>query len=205
MKAKIVSFSRTFARETSANEAIIMKFLAYKTRRSTNLRDELMWYYASTKELASKFPFISASAIDANIRKLHESGKLMVANHNKWTRDRTRWFSVTAPTIDDVERDLIKFDEAVAVKHGVTAAVLMFNLEHWIKRKLKKSTGTDVSHMMSPTALGDLLPFSASTIKSSLDYLVTKGMIIKTSTTKPEYTLPPDRILALRREAMLRK
>ena len=205
MKPKIISFSRTFARNNSVNEAIILKYLGYKTRKSTNERDGRKWYYASTKGLAKQFPYLSPSAIDTNIRKMDAKCKLEVSNYNRMLIDRTRWFSVTAPAIDDVERHLIKFDQAVAVKHGVTAAVLMFNLEYWIKRKLKKANGAEVNHVMSPALLATIQPFSASTIKDNLHYLVTEGLIIKTSPTKPEYTLPPDRLLALRREAKLAK
>jgi DNA-binding HxlR family transcriptional regulator len=48
------------------------------------------------------------------------------------------------------------------------------------------------------------LPFSESTIKATLKTLVEKGVILKTSKTKPEYTLPPNEMMDLRREAKLK-
>ena len=203
-RPKIHSFSRSFAQEHTVNEAVILKYLAYKVERSKNWRDGKQWYYGSTKALQKQFPYISASAIDANIRKMGQTPMLEIGCFNQWRQDKTRWFHVPKEFRNAVESDLIKFDPEDAAHHGVTAAVLLHNLRYWLRRKLKKSQDINVSHEMSPVALSKLLPFSESTIKATLKTLVDKGVILKTSKTKPEYTLPPNEMQDLRREAKLK-
>ncbi len=201
---KFHSFSRSFAQEHTVNEAVILKYLAYKVGRSNNWRQEKQWYYGSTKKLQEKIPYISSSAIDANIRKMGKKPILEIGNHNKWRQDKTRWFHVPKEARNAVASDLIKFDHEDAVHHGIPAAVLLFNLRYFIKLKLRKSQDTNVVHEMSPAALSNLLPFSESTIKAKLKTLEKKGVILKTSKTKPEYTLPPSEMQGLRREAKLK-
>ena len=209
---KFPSFSRSFAQEHTVNEAVILKYLAYKVGRSKNWHDEKQWYYGSTKELQEKMPYISSSAIDANIRKMGKTPRLVIGNYNPWKQDKTRWFHVPKETRNALESDTIYFDADDAVHHGITAAVLLYNLRYKIKEKLEKSDDTNVAHEMSPAALcgidpntGEIvLPFSESTIKATLKTLVEKGVILKTSKTKPEYTLPPNEMMDLRREAKLK-
>lgn len=209
---KFPSFSRSFAQEHTVTEAVILKHLAYKVGRSKNWRDDKQWFYESTKELQKKFPYFSSSAIDANIRKMGKKPILEIGNYNPWKQDRTRWFHVPKEFRNAVESDTITFNSDDAVHHKITAAVLLHNLRHNLKRKLKKSEGTNVVHEMSPAVLSkikpttgrSILPFSESTIKATLKTLVEKGVILKTSTTKPEYTLPPSEMQDLRREAKLK-
>ncbi len=209
---KFPSFSRSFAQEHTVNEAVILKYLAYKVGRSKNWRDEKKWYYGSTKALQKQFPYFSSSAIDANIRRMGEKPVLEIGNFNPWTQDRTRWFHVPKEFRNAVESDTIAFNSDDAVHHGITAAVLLHNLRYNLKEKLKKSQDANVVHEMSPAALSkiqpkkgrSILPFSESTIKATLKALVEKGVILKTSTTKPEYTLPPSEMQDLRREAKLK-
>lgn len=203
-RRKIHSFSRSFAQDHSVKEAVILKYVAYKVCRSNNWRDEKQWYYGSTKELQEKLPYISSSAIDANIRKMGETPMLEIGNYNHWNQDRTRWFHVPKEYQNAATSDLISFDSDDAVHHGIPAAVLLFNLRYFIKLKLRKSQDTNVVHEMSPAALSNLLPFSESTIKATLNALVEKGVILKTSETKPEYILPPSEMQDLRREAKLK-
>jgi hypothetical protein len=209
---KFPSFSRSFAQEHTVNEAVILKYLAYKVGHSKNWRDGKQWFYGSTKALKKTFPYISASAIDANIRKLGKTPMLEIGNYNHWSQDKTRWFHVPKEARNAAMRDTITFESDDAVHHGIPAAVLLHNLRHNLRRKLKKSEGTNVVHEMSPAVLSkikpttgrSILPFSESTIKATLKVLVIKGVILKTSKTKPEYTLPPNEMQDLRREAKLK-
>ncbi len=212
-RRKYPSFSRSFAQDHSVNEAVILKYLAYKVNRSNNWRDDKQWYFGSTKALQKQFPYISASAIDANIRKMGKKPILEIGNYNPWKQDRTRWFHVPKVTRDEVFKGkMIRFESDDAVHHGITAAVLLHNLRHNLKKELKKSDDTNVAHEMSPAALSKIqpktgmsfLPFSESTIKATLKALVEKGVILKTFITKPEYTLPPIEMQDLRREAKLK-
>ncbi|GEP43077.1 hypothetical protein BGE01nite_23680 [Brevifollis gellanilyticus] len=149
-------------------------------------------------------PYLSPSAIDANIRKLKAKEVLEIGCYNKWKQDRTRWFHVPAHIRNEVDKDLVSFDPNDARTHGVPAAVLLFNLRYWIKKELKKATDTNVAHEMSPSELNRHLPFSVSTIKSALKTLEKAGAIIRTSKNMSEYSLPPGEMQQLRREAKLK-
>jgi Fe2+ or Zn2+ uptake regulation protein len=120
-----------------------------------------------------------------------EAAKLIeIGKFNKWAHDRTQWFHVPQPNLDDAEKDLIMFDVKVAVAHGLPEAVLITNLRYFLHQKLKKMKGP-YEHEMSPTTLATLLPFfSKQTIKRALTTLKKAGLIIKVSKTKPIYTLP---------------
>ncbi|MBK8037625.1 MAG: hypothetical protein IPK22_10870 [Verrucomicrobiaceae bacterium] len=208
---KFPSFSRSFAQEHTVTEAVILKHLAYKVGRSKNWRDDKQWFYESTKELQKKFHTLALPP-STRISGRWAKAILEIGNYNPWKQDRTRWFHVPKEFRNAVESDTITFNSDDAVHHKITAAVLLHNLRHNLKRKLKKSEGTNVVHEMSPAVLSkikpttgrSILPFSESTIKATLKTLVEKGVILKTSTTKPEYTLPPSEMQDLRREAKLK-
>ncbi len=198
------SFSKSFALAHTVHEAVILKHLAYKVAHSNKWRNDKQWYYDSTKELAKKMPYLSPSAIDSNIRKLGKKPALEIGCFNKWKQDKTRWFHVPIETRNQVDKDLIRFDPDDAQAHGISAAVLLFNLRFWIKKKLKKATDTNVAHEMSPSALSKHLPYSISTIKAALKTLEKAGAIVRTSPTKSEFSLPPFEMQQLRREAKLK-
>lgn len=199
------SFSRTFAREHSVNEAVILKFVAAKVRKSNNIQDEKPWYYNPISKIAEMIPAISAAAIDANLVKMEKKGLVEFGNFNKMPQDRTRWYHVPKPFVKDVEKDLITFDVRIAMKQGIPASVIYHNLKYWLQTELAKTKGTDVAHEMSPTKLKEILPFSEAAIKKALAKLVKDNLILKTSATKPEYTLPQDELNALRLESKLRE
>ena len=64
------SFSKTLAEVHGISEAIVLKFLAHKTRRSTNIRDEKQWYYDSLDNLREKIPYLGRSTIDDVVKSL---------------------------------------------------------------------------------------------------------------------------------------
>ena len=199
------SFSRSFAHQNSVNEAVILKFIAAKVRSSNNIKDDKQWYFGPIKDIAKKIPAISSSAIDANLVKMEKKGHVEFGNGNKLSFDRTRWYHVPEPFVNDVENDLITFDIRVAQDHGIPTAAIYHNLRYWLQTQMRKTKGIDVTQEMSPTKLAGVLPFSQAGIKKALAHLVEKGLIIKTSATKPEYTLPHDALQALRLETKLRE
>lgn len=195
------SFSKTFAEQHGVTEAIVLKHLAHKTRRSANIRDDKQWYYDSLDELMVKMPYLGRSTIDDAVNSLAGKGMLEIGNYNGRAYDRTRWFHVPEEHWDAVEERNIYFHATDAEAHGVTAAVLMFNLEYWLKRRLRAGKET---HSMDLKKLADKLPFKVSTTKAALSRLVAAGPIVKVPGKRSEYAFPPDRMRTLREKARLR-
>lgn len=190
------SFSRSFAKDHGATAAVLMKFLAYKVRRSKNRRDEKFWFFNSARKIAAKLPYFSASTISAQVKALEKKGLLEIGNYNKWKQDRTQWFHVTEEVAQQVKADLISFDANVAREHGVLAAVLHYNLFYFIRLKVKKKVKAP-QKSMSPKLLATLLPFCESAIKKALKKLVGGGLIGKCKGSRATYTLPQADLVTL--------
>lgn len=195
------SFSKIFADQHGVSEAIVLKHLAHKTRRSGNIRDDKQWYYDPLDELQVKMPYLGRTAIDDAVKSLAAKSMLEIGNYNERAYDRTRWYHVPEEFWEAVEERRINFYAHEAETHGVTAAVLMFNLEYWLKRKLRAGKDT---HSMDLKNLEERLSFKVSTMKAALSRLVDAGAIIKVPGKRSEYAFPPDRMRSLRERARLR-
>lgn len=196
------SFSRSFAADHGATAAMLLKFIAYKVSRSQNKRDGRAWYFDSAKKISARFPYLSASTISSQVKSLEAKGLLEIGNYNLWKRDRTQWFHVTEEVAERVNADQISFDANAAKDHGVLAAVLHYNLVHFIRLRVKKKVKAKSevkapNHVMSPKLLATLLPFSESAIKKALKKLVDAGLIVKCVGSRATYTLPAADLLTL--------
>ena len=184
-------FPRAIAKVYGAKAATVLRHLAHKVRKSTKERDGKRWTYNPLTELSKKsFPYIPPSTLGVLLKEMEAVKLIEIGKFNKWAHDRTQWFHVPQPNLDDAEKDLIMFDVKVAVAHGLPEAVLITNLRYFLTSKVLKKK-PPYEHEMSPTALATLLPmFSKQTIKRALTTLKKAGLIIKVSKTKPIYTLP---------------
>jgi len=196
-KLKPHYFSRKFAEEHGVKEAIVLKFLAHKVRRSKNVRNDKKWFFDPIRELAHRYPYIPKSTMDKILKRLESKKLLEIDNFNRRRYDRTGWYTVPQDALDAVEkRPLIKVDVEVANELGIPAGVLIENLRYWVEtkaKKRKKGDTTAVYHEMSPARLAIDLPcFAPSTIKRALKALVESSVprIVKHPTLKATYTLP---------------
>jgi hypothetical protein len=142
-----------------------MQHLAYKIRRSKNVRDGKQWHYNSAKKLQAKLPYLSPSTISAQVKSLQVKTLLEIGNYNKWKRDKTQWYHITPQIQVTVWDDPIKFDAEVAKEVGILPAVLHFNLYYHIRLQCRKKIESP-KHMMSPQDLAiKWLPYSEPAIK----------------------------------------
>ena len=163
------------------------------------MRDGRYWHYNPAKKLQRKLPYLSPSTISATVKALEGKGLLEIGNYNKRKNDKTHWYHVTRPISGEVETDLISFDAEVAEKVGVTAAVIHFNLCHFIRRQVQKKV-KHPQHTMSPQELAkEHLPlFSESAIKKALAKLVKEKLIVKLKKPRSTYCLPEEDLVILR-------
>ena len=182
------SFNGQLAQQLGITDAIVLKYMAARTRSSTNVRGGKNWFYMTGDDLAMKFPYISKSGVEKAIKRLRAEKCIEIANFNKLPFDMTRWFHVPQEYQDASEEKPIVFDVDVAVAHGVPAAVLLHNYRYHTEKN-----GSE--HRMSPAALNQYLPFlSKPTIKRALKKLRAANLIpqIRTGASKAELDAESD-------------
>jgi hypothetical protein len=179
--AQIHSFSRTIAKEHGEKAAVLLQYLAHHVSKSKHLHGGKKWFYKTLDDLAVVFPYIKRSTIHAILQKLSkENGPLVIGDYNKKGYDRTNWFAFR----DDNFRKQAQSSKPVyfqvedAVEHGIVAAVLLGNLEHWV-RENRKTDPAYTWHAMSPRELAKHLPFPKTTLQTALANLV-EANVIKT-------------------------
>jgi hypothetical protein len=197
---KRLSFSRALAGEIQekkkkaakdgraghgAHEAIVLKYLAYRSR-TTKRKDGRKGFYMTLREVAAKFPFIGKTSVGNVVHRLKEFAMLTIWNGNKWRTDKTFWYDVPLDVRDAAEEDIIYFDLSMATAHGVPAAVVHCNFEYWRQQAEENNEAQEM--LMSPASLSRVLPFSEDTIKRALADLVEAKVLVKTNDTKPIYS-----------------
>lgn len=205
MNKNIHSFPRQIARDHTITAAILFQFIATKVQRSKNIRNGKKWFYDSAAKIQKRYSYIKTSTIHENVRRLEKAKLLEIDSFNPWPPDRTLWYHVPDEHLAAAGIKRISFDKTNVEKYGIAGAVLLFNLRHWLKMRLKKTNDLTVMRKMSPKLLRKHLPFSEATIKSKLEELVTSGAVLKPDVNKPEYTLPEVEMRDLRLKAMLKK
>lgn len=170
-------FSRKVASEKGIKEALLLGFLAYKTKTSKNRRNEKAWYYDSLDAIQKRFPYMKRSAIGDALKVLAtEEGTLQVGKFNRMKADRTQWFHVPKETRAMVEKDLIALDVEIATRLGMAEGIL---IEH-IRYRSKKEPEV----LLQPAVLHQKLPFlSKSTIKRAIKQLIDAGCVEKVEST----------------------
>src|SRR5579862_4261666 len=172
------SFSRKLAREIQqrkrvknskakhgAHEAIVLKYLANRVRESRKCVGGKQWYYATVRDLQTRFPYLTKSTIGEIIRRLKELGYCEIERHNLRKYDRTFWYHVPEKVRHAAEDDVIYFESATAQQVGVVAAVIHSNFSYWIGK-------CEEGVKMSPADLRVVLPFSVDAIKRAIKTLV---------------------------------
>ena len=167
---QVHSFSRTIAQEHGEKAAVLLQYLAHHVSKSKHLHDGRKWFYKTLDDLAAVFPYLKRSTIHDTLQKLGKAnGPLMIGAYNKKGYDRTCWYAFR----DDNLRKTAQSSKPVyfrvddAVKYGIVAAVLLGNLEHWIRENRK--TGPTIH--LAPCIAGELakhLPFSKATMQRAL-------------------------------------
>lgn len=195
------SFSRTFAKKHSINEAIVLEEIVFRIQATANVRNGKRWFYDTLDELQKKLPYLGRSTIDDLVQKLESKKLLEIGNYNKASYDQTRWFHVPEEHWEAANDQKVWFRPADAKAHGVPAALLMFNLEYWLIENIKAGSGE--THKMSPTDLAKGLPLSVSTIKATLTDLVKVGVLVKVAGKHSEYAFAPERMRDIQTQALL--
>ena len=115
------SFDIAVAVKYGVNEAIFIRniywWMVKNKANRKHFYDGRTWTYNSMKAFTELFPFWSENQIRHTIRKLSESGALIIGNYNKASFDRTQWYSLSDNVMEmlrceDSQLHLSKFPNA---------------------------------------------------------------------------------------------
>ena len=92
-------FDVEVAKEVGVNAAIIYENISYwvnhNAKNGKNLKDGLFWTYATQKDIAAQFDYLSVKQVRTALEKLEESGYIKTGSFNKHGYDRTTWYTIT--------------------------------------------------------------------------------------------------------------
>ncbi len=91
------SFDTEVAEKVGVNAAIIYANIVYwclkNKANNDNYYDENYWTYNSVKAWKELFPYLGESQIKTALKRLEESGLILVGNYNSDKYNHTKWFS----------------------------------------------------------------------------------------------------------------
>lgn len=95
--------------------AVIIYNIRYWLRKNVankkHQHDGRYWTYNSVKAFSDLFPYLTEKQIYSRLKKLEDSGYLIVGNYNKVGYDQTKWYSIN-------EEEFKTFKEAPILPHG---------------------------------------------------------------------------------------
>lgn len=166
-------FSRPFAKAHGVTEAILVRYLANRIRKSKTKREDKKWFYNPITKLAEQWPYFGRSTIADALKRLKKAGVIEVGRFNKFKQDRTQWYSASQEVLDAVEEDIIYFDAGVAADHGVCAGVIILNFVALLKSlpwAMLRFSATEYSRVV---------PFSVSAIRNALNSMITAKLLMR--------------------------
>lgn len=96
---EIHSFMVDIATKYGIAEAILLGYfyhwITVHEKNETNFYDGRYWTYDSERTLVDKMPYIPKTTMHRLIKKLVDSGLLLTGNYNKFSYDKTKWFSLS--------------------------------------------------------------------------------------------------------------
>lgn len=92
-------FEVKVATEVGVNAAIVYENIAYwvkhNEKQGKNLKEGVHWMYATQKELAEQFEYLSIKQVRTALEKLEEHGFIRTGSFNRHGYDRTTWYTIT--------------------------------------------------------------------------------------------------------------
>ena len=91
------SFDTEIAEKVGVNAAIIYQNIVFWTEKNKaneiNFYDGRYWTYNSVSAWKKLFPYMGHSQIKTAIKKLENSGLIVVGNYNESAYNHTKWFA----------------------------------------------------------------------------------------------------------------
>ena len=102
--------------EIGLNEAIILQQIHYWLNQSNHNHDGKKWIYNTYDDWNKQFPFWSVMTIRRTITSLEKQNLILIANYNKASFDKTRWYSINYPVVESVNRRCVQNEQTICSK-----------------------------------------------------------------------------------------
>lgn len=192
-------YSRVVAEKYGIPAALVLKYLEYRISKSPLAHDGKQWHCQSIAEIATHYPYLSASSIHAALQSIPETHLLRRKIRSHKTRAVTSIYAFADQAFQaQVKSELIYFRPQDAVAFGLHEAVIIHFLQHRIRVKRKKNPDYRF-HPVSPIDLAERLKISRASISRAIKSLVEAGVLERNperSGKLPEYafTAAHDRV-----------
>lgn len=115
------------AKVVGLEEALILQQVHYWLNRGQgDEADGERWIYNTYQQWQAQFPFWSIQQIGRFIRSLEEQGLLISGSYNKTRADRTKWYRVNYPLLNDLNSKLNTLDNSAANDHSSELNALLY-------------------------------------------------------------------------------
>jgi IclR helix-turn-helix domain len=183
-------YSPLVAEQFGIPAALVLKYLSFCTSKSKRVDQGIQWYSQSIADIASRYPYLSASTVHAALKGIPEN---LLARRRRKDR-RTRAISTEYAFCDqafeaEVNSRPVYFDPEQAQRFGIHAAVVLHYVQHCI-RVYRKRQPDYWFHPISPTEAAQKLGISRASVNRALSALVEGGMLDKNPNPSgrfPEY------------------
>ncbi len=109
---KKYTLSETVAKDVGVEESIMfwniyfwVEFNSKKPRKDEYFHDGGFWMYCTVREFTEKYSFWTESKIKRILRNLERAGYIKTGVFNKWSPDKTKWYSITKKGYDLINSD----------------------------------------------------------------------------------------------------
>lgn len=91
-------FEVEVAAEVGINAAVVFENIAFwimhNEKQGKNKRDGVHWMYATQKDIAAQFDYLTLKQVRTALERLQESGYLRTGVYNRHGYDKTLWYSL---------------------------------------------------------------------------------------------------------------
>lgn len=187
-------YSPAVARKYGIPAALVLRYLSFRASKSKRVEDGIQWHSQSIAEIASHYPYLSASTVHAALKRVPQD--FLGRRRRKDRRTRaisTEYAFPDAEFRQEVNGRPIYFKPEHAQRFGIHAAVVLHSLQHAIRVRRYQRMEYHF-HPVSLTDMAEALGISRASVARALATLVEGGMLQKHSQSAgrfPEYALTP--------------
>ncbi|MBA3470139.1 MAG: hypothetical protein H0T53_10890 [Herpetosiphonaceae bacterium] len=126
----VMRINRELADEIGLPESVVLVQLAYRIERWGELRDDRLWLRIKQEKLRADFPWWAAATLCRILKRLRDIHLIDIANFNKHTHDRTRWYALDPTGIGSLKSVRLFQNESSPAENTAENAGASSNLEN---------------------------------------------------------------------------
>ncbi|KGO31657.1 hypothetical protein Q757_05875 [Oenococcus alcoholitolerans] len=93
------------------NEAIVLQQIHYWLRKQSEVKEGKKWVYNTYEDWQKQFPYLKMATIRRTFKSLEKQGLLITGNFNKYSFDKTKWYSIDYEKLDSLSRRCAQIEQ----------------------------------------------------------------------------------------------